>query len=301
MRVVVLGNAHRPGVSEAAEELLPKIQSMADVLAVDLFQDLDLSGLEPDYAIVLGGDGAILRAARQMGYRQFPVLGINLGRLGFLADYQAHEIQEILEGLKNREGVITRHLMFECVESSAPSTIPNGSREIPGITLGLNEVLLQTRRPFRMAGIELEIEGRVVSQYRSDGLIVSTPIGSTAHSLSAGGPILGQDLEAFVITPICPHVLTSRPLVESANRSITLRLSPEMGPLTAIVDGNTEIHLNPGEWIQVRKAPVSFQLVRLPGRSFYRTLREKLSWGTLPQYREETQTAKTSPPPGRPL
>lgn len=288
MRIVVLGNSHRSGVSEAAASILPTLEKHAKIVGVDLTQTRCLDDWVADFAFVLGGDGAILRAAHQMGYRQIPVLGINLGRLGFLADYQVDEIEPILLGLAQNEFKTTRHLMFECTLES------NQSEEKPQVLLGLNEVLLQTGRPFRMAGIQLEIDGKEVSQYRADGLIVSTPIGSTAHSLSAGGPILGQDLEAFVITPICPHVLTSRPLVESAARTITLRLAPEMGPMTAIVDGQTEINLKPGDSIQVRKAPVSFQLVRLPGRSFYRTLREKLSWGTLPRYRDETDSTKSS-------
>ncbi len=285
MRILVLGNAHRSGVAEAAEAIVPKLRQAAELVAVDLKQEMDLATIDADLAMVFGGDGAILRAAGQMGYRQIPVLGINLGRLGFLADYQAEEIDQILIDLKRGEFKITRHMMFECVQEAKEP------EETPVVTLGLNEVLLQTGRPFRMSGIQLEIDGREVSQYRADGLIVSTPIGSTAHSLSAGGPILGQDLEAFVITPVCPHVLTSRPLVESGNRTITVRLAPEMGPLTAIVDGQWEFHLNPGESIQVRRAPVAFQLVRLPGRSFYRTLREKLSWGTLPRYRDESESA----------
>ncbi len=209
MRIFVLGNGQRPGVKEEAERLLPLLRNHCDIAAVDLTQQLDLDRYAADVALVLGGDGSILRAGRQMGYRQLPVLGINLGKLGFLADLSLDEACCCLPRIILGEYGITRHLMYECVVES-----PTSSQTF----LGLNEVVVRSGPPFHLIDVELDIDGEQVATFSGDGVIVSTPVGSTAQNLSAGGPILRQDLQAFVITPFCPHTLTYRPLVDSADR-----------------------------------------------------------------------------------
>ncbi len=280
MRIVVLGNAGRPGVREEAERLLPFLRQYCDIVLVDLEQEKDLSTCGADLTLVLGGDGAILRAARQMGYRQTPVLGVNLGRLGFLADLSPDELCDAFPRVVQGEYRITEHLMFECrIESPAERRT----------VLGLNEIALQSGPPFHMIELDLLLDGEVVSGYTGDGLIVSTPVGSTAHSLSAGGPILGQELSAFVITPICPHTLTNRPVVDSADKVYTIavrRLPPSANPVL-VIDGQEQGRLTAEHRVTVRKAPVSFRLVKVPGRSYYQTLRDKLHWGAPPNYRSE--------------
>jgi NAD+ kinase len=280
MRIFVLGNADRPGVREEAERLLPFLRQHCDIVLVDLDQQKDLSELEADLTLVLGGDGAILRAARQMGYRQTPVLGVNLGRLGFLADLNAEELCSVFPRVVQGEYRVTEHLMFECLLEG-----PDVRRTI----LGLNEIAVVSGPPFHMIGLDLILDGEVVSGYSGDGLIISTPIGSTAHSLSAGGPILGQQLSAFVITPICPHTLTNRPVVESADKVYTIavrRLLPR-STLALVVDGQEQGQLTLAHRVTIRQAPVSFRLVKVPGRSYYQTLRDKLRWGAPPNYRSE--------------
>jgi NAD+ kinase len=278
MRILVLGNANRPGVPEAAESLLPFLREHAEVLLVDLRQEENLSVCHADLTIVLGGDGAILRAARQMGYCQTPVLGVNLGRLGFLADLSPDELRACFPRVVQGEYRVTRHLMFECLVES-----PGG----PLTYLGLNEIAVQTGPPFHMIDLELSLDGETVSRYSGDGLIVSTPVGSTAHSLSAGGPILGQELDAFVITPICPHALSSRPVVESADKVYTIQIKRATPGITLVIDGQAQVPLSAEHRVTVRKAPVTFGLVKVPGRSYYQTLRDKLHWGTTPNYRPE--------------
>jgi NAD+ kinase len=140
-----------------------------------------------------------------------------------------------------------------------------------------------------MIDLDLLVDGEPVARYGGDGLIVSTPVGSTAHSLSAGGPILGQELEAFVVTPICPHTLTHRPLVDSANKTYTIavrRLTP-VATLHLVVDGEEQGRITCDHRVTVRRAPVAFQLVKVPGHSYYQTLRDKLRWGALPNFRVE--------------
>jgi NAD+ kinase len=279
VKVYVLGNAEREGVADEVERCLPALPKDVEVLLVDLRQERDLSTLPlADMALVFGGDGAILRAARQMGYRQVPVLGINLGRLGFLADINVQDFRTCFAKVLQQNFCITRHLMFECVIES------ENERQT---VLGLNEVVVHGTPPARMLQLELEIDGAAVSRFGGDGLIVSSPIGSTAHNLSAGGPILGQELAAFVVTPICPHTLTYRPIVESADKTFAIRLGPDAEHATVIVDGQVAAEATSQHRIVIRKAPVTFQLVKVAGHSYYQTLRDKLRWGTGPRYRGE--------------
>lgn len=279
MRFLILGNGNKPHVSEAAARLGRAITDLgAQLVLTDLTRQRDLSDVTAEVALVLGGDGAILRSARQMGYRQVPVLGVNLGRLGFLADLTPDEAVEYLPRVLRHEFRITHHLMFECVRADG-TTI-----------LGLNEVVIRAGPPFKMLDVELAVDGEVVSRFLGDGLIVSTPVGSTAHSLSAGGPVLGQELPAFVITPICGHTLTNRPIVDAADRTYTIGVRQADGAWL-VVDGQDSGPLHPGDRVTVRRAPVSFGLVKVPGKTYYQTLREKLRWGTTPNYRHEPDAA----------
>lgn len=280
MRFFILGNANRPGVKEEAQRLLPFLQQHGEIVVFDLLQEADLSSKLADVALVLGGDGAILRAARQMGYRQVPVLGVNLGKLGFLAHVSSEELQECFPAVARGDYRVTHHLMFECLVES-----PAGSQ----VVLGLNEILIHAGPSFHMLDLELSIDDESVTRFSGDGLIISTPVGSTAHSLSAGGPILGQELAAFVVTPICPHTLTNRPVVDSADKQYTVALQPGADDAVLIIDGHSRIALTTDHRVTLRRAPVNFGLVKIPARSYYQTLRDKLRWGTPPNYRLEPQ------------
>jgi NAD+ kinase len=285
LKIFVLGNSSKAGVREAADELLPFLRKHCDVVAVDLTEDMDLSGLQADLAMVLGGDGAILRAARQMGYHQTPVLGVNLGKLGFLADLTPQDIRQCFPRVVEGDYRVVQSLMFEC---SIGEVANDGVTVVPRETiLGLNEVAIQAGPPFHIIEMDLLVDGEAVSRYSGDGLIISTPVGSTAHSLSAGGPILGQELAAFVLTPICPHTLTYRPIVESASKVYTVALRRTSPGTTVVIDGQELRVVTPSHRIMVRRAPVWFGLVKVCGRSYYQALRDKLRWGTPPNYRDE--------------
>jgi NAD+ kinase len=279
MRIFVLGNAQRAGVKEEADRLLPFIREHCEIAVFDLYQERDLSQVAVvDLALVLGGDGAILRAARQMGYQQVPVLGVNLGKLGFLADLTAEDIKCCFSVVVRGEYRVTRHLMYECVVAG-----PLETRTF----LGLNEVVFHSGPPFHSIDLDLAVDGETISRFSGDGLILSTPVGSTGHSLSAGGPILGQELAAFVITPICPHALTYRPVVDSADKEYRIALGRGSKEAVLIIDGQVNLDLTEQHQVTVRRAPVEFGLVKVPGRNFYQTLRDKLRWGTPPNYRKE--------------
>jgi NAD+ kinase len=277
MRIFVLGNGNRAGVKEEAAKLLPILEKLCDIVVFDLNQEKDLR-CGADLALVLGGDGAILRAARQMGYHQVPVLGINLGKLGFLADLTPDDVRCCFSQVVAGDYRVTHHLMYECEVST-----PQNSRTY----LGLNEIVIRSGPPFRIVDLDLLVDGEQASTISGDGLIISTPVGSTAHSLSAGSPILGQELLAFILTPICPHSLTSRPVVDSATKVYTIHLRQTTSGAFLIIDGQEVIPLAADHRVTVRKAPVEFGLVKVPGHSYYQTLRNKLRWGTGPNFRHE--------------
>ncbi len=280
MKIFILGNSQRSGVTAQAEKMLPLLKQHFDVVLVDLEQKEDLSKYDADLTIVLGGDGAMLRAARQMGYKQIPSLGINLGRLGFLADLNIAELEECIPEVAKGNFRVTSHVMFECITDSKAKAGP---------FLGLNEITVHSGAPFHMIDVDLIVDGETVCTYMADGLIMSTPIGSTAHNLSAGGPILNQELEAFVINPICPHVLTSRCVVDSSSKIYTLLLNKVSSGTTLVIDGQEQIPMLKGSRITFLKAPVKFQLAKVPQKHFYKTLREKLNWGVHPNYRIEAK------------
>ena len=276
LRVVLLGFDGRPDVLAEAERLEPLIARRAEIVASDFTGTMNLEEIRADLAIVLGGDGSILRAAHQMGRRQLPVAAVNLGKLGFLADSSPDELLELLPDFHSGKLAVVEHLMFECrvLRGVGPADAAVCHQQ-----LGLNEVAVQTGPPFRIMDVDLYVDSELVTTYSCDGLIVSTPVGSTAHSLSAGGPILRKDLQAFVILPISPHTLTNRPVVDSADRVYELVVAEPNDGTAVVVDGQVLCNLRPGDRVRVEKAAAQFKLVTAPGHSYYRTLREKLGWG----------------------
>jgi NAD+ kinase len=212
---------------------------------------------------------------------------VNLGRLGFQADLSPQEFRDHFARIRARELQIVEHLMFECTLRRADGTVESH--------LGLNETAVQAAGSLRMLEVALEIDGESVTTYRCDGLIISTPVGSTAHSLSAGGPILRQDLQAFVITPICPHTLTHRPVVDRAE--CVYRLSfPEVPPgAMVVIDGQVRRPIDAGDTVEIRRAPVTFKLAKIPGFSYYATLHRKLGWAVSRNSETADRRLRTGP------
>jgi NAD+ kinase len=270
-RAFVLGSAARANVVEEAQRLRPVIEQYVQIVAFDFANKVDLGQFDADLAIVLGGDGTILRAAHQMDERQVPVLAVNLGKLGFLADLSPAELPGALRDFVEGKTRIIEHLMFDC-------RVMRGDR-VAWRKLGLNETAVIGGFPYSMLDIDLYVDSELVTTYSCDGLIVATPVGSTAHSLSAGGPILRKNMQAFVISPISPHTLTNRPVVDSADHVYEM-VVPKPNPATSVVvDGHVLGSLAPGDRVRVGQAEPKFKLVTAPGHSYYRTLREKLGWG----------------------
>ena len=225
----------------------------------------------PDLVVVLGGDGSILRTARWMAYDQVPALGVNLGTLGFLAGFSREDFAAALDEIAAGRFRLVEHLMFEA------EIVRDGA--VVRTELGLNETSVLAGPPFSMIEIRLLVDGELATTYRADGLIVSTPVGSTAYNLSAGGPIVRKDLDAFVFTPLNPHTLSNRTVVESAARTYEL-VVPRPNPGSAcVVDGQVVAGLEAGDAVRVRRATPRFTLVETSHHGYYRTLREKLGWG----------------------
>jgi len=270
-RVVLLGSGERPHVLSEAQRLRPLIEQHADILVSDFCFQEDLARIPADLAFVFGGDGSILRAAKQMGANQFPVLGVNLGRLGFLANVSPEDFQHCLPEVCAGRCTIVDHLMLQC-------TVLRDGMAL-GSQLGLNEVAILGGPPYSMLSIELYVDSDLVTTYSCDGLIISTPVGSTAHNLSAGGPILRKNLQAFVISPISPHTLTMRPVVDMADRVYEIVVRQPHDSTTVVLDGVPLCRLTAADRVRVERAVPTFKMIEIPEHHYYRTLREKLGWG----------------------
>lgn len=269
-RAFLLGAGSRPQVRTEAELLRPLIEKHARIVHTDLTGLEDLSDTEADLAIVLGGDGSILRAAHQMGARQLPVMAVNLGTLGFLANMSAAELPELIRDFAAGKLTVTEHLMFECTV--------HRDEKIRGRRLGLNETAIHAGSPFSLIDVDLYVDSDLVTTYSCDGLMVGTPVGSTAHCLSAGGPILRKDLQAFVVLPLNPHTLTMRPVVDSADCVYEMVVARPNDGTAVVVDGRMICRLQPGDRVRVERAEPRFKLVDNPGHTYYRSLSEKLGW-----------------------
>lgn len=270
-RAIILADGTRAELRSAVDRLRPTIERYLTVVGQSLDYSEPLESVEFDLAVVLGGDGSILRAAHQLGARQRPVLGVNLGRLGFLAALQPEQLEQALPEIAAGDHQIIEHLMIECSATREGRPLYH--------SLGLNEASVLAGPPFSMLDIELYVDGDLVTTYSCDGLIVSTPVGSTAHCLSAGGPILRNDLQALVILPISPHTLTHRPVIDSADRVIELVVPDPHEGTSLVVDGRVLGRLRIGDRVRIVRSQARFQMVAVRGQAYYRTLHDKLGWG----------------------
>jgi NAD+ kinase len=269
MKIILLGNGHRDGVLDAAALLRPEIERHGEVVLADFYGQENISQIQADVVIVFGGDGSILRAVNQMGQNQIPVIAVHLGTLSFLSTVRSNELIPLLSRPDLLKLPITEHLLLDCKLFRKDST----TSEISSIVL--NEVLVQGETVSRLISLGLYVDGDLVTTYRCDGLILSTPVGSTAHSLSAGGPILRNDIDAVVISPISPHTLSNRPLVDSPNRLFEIR-PHQKGIL--ILDGVEISKVEPDDCIRISRASCTFKTIDAPGSNYYKTLRKKLGW-----------------------
>ena len=227
---------------------------------------------EVDLIVSLGGDGTLLSVARAVGTRRVPILGLNLGSLGFLTEINSNEMEDCLERLLSGDFEIESRMRLEV-------RVVRDGEEIAEF-LALNDAVIAKSAISRMIDLVTHADGSMLTTYHADGLIVSTPTGSTAYSLSAGGPLLMPGLEAIVLTPICPHSLTHRPVVLDHGTLIESELLLERDQqATLTVDGQEGIELRGHDRVMIRRSPFPVEIVASPFRSRYEIMRAKLRWG----------------------
>ncbi|MEW6543559.1 MAG: NAD(+)/NADH kinase [Nitrospirota bacterium] len=224
-----------------------------------------------DMVVVLGGDGTMLNAARLVEERGVPILGVNMGGLGFLTEASVEQLYPALEKVFAQEFLLDDRLMLR-------SQLHRHGEHVAQATV-LNDVVISKGTLARMIEVQIAIDGQLVTRLRGDGLIVSTPTGSTAYSLSAGGPIAAPSIQALILTPICPHTLTHRPLLipSGASLEVTL-LSEDEGAMTTF-DGQVGVAMTQGDTVTIRVSEHRTRLIRFPDRTYYEVLRRKLKWG----------------------
>ncbi len=225
-----------------------------------------------DAVIVLGGDGTMLNTAHRLRGSGLPLMGMNLGDLGYLTSVEATRIEEALVCLREGRFTISQRAALASVIERA-----SGDRTV--IADALNDLVVSRGASGRAVRLELSLDGIFVTTHVCDGIIVSTPTGSTAYALSAGGPIVMPNTAALVVAVICPHTLTSRPLVVPDSTVVAIRVAKSAAPLVASVDGQIDILLDPGERVEVRRSPRDVPVIHLPDYDGYSVLDRKLGWG----------------------
>lgn len=230
-----------------------------------------------DFAIALGGDGTMLRVAREVAPRGIPLLGVNLGTLGFLSGTEAADLKRRLDAVISGRFIVEERSMLT-------AEVSRRGKRVFGPELALNEVVIRCGDQARAITLSTRSGERFVADFFGDGLIVATPTGSTAYSLAASGPIVDPSLDVTLLAPICPHTLTQRPLIVPAHLPLSIQLNPrrqETPRVLVSLDGRPGCELKVGDEVRVRRAETPLRLLLPPGRSFFEVLRRKLKWGKL--------------------
>jgi NAD+ kinase len=243
----------------------------ARAMKIRVVDRIKLPQHKPELVIVLGGDGTLLSVARIFAATGTPLLSVNLGNLGFLSEVRLGDLYATLESWCANCHIVEPRSMLHA-ELWRKGTI-TGSFE------ALNDIVATKGEIARMGDFTVELDGRLVARFRADGIIISTPTGSTAYTLAANGPILTPDVDALVVTPICPHLLTLRPIVVPGRASLTIRVEGVPARTLLTVDGQTAVELALGDEIRCRRSDYTVNLVRLSDGGFFEALRNKLSWG----------------------
>ncbi len=276
-RVIVTSSRYKPQAHPLVAETAAALRALGVTVLEDADGTLALAAEDADLVICLGGDGTLLSAARRLVGSSTPTLGVNLGKLGFLAEHSVADLRAYLAGEAADGWLLNPKMMLE-----ATLQTPTGPRTCHA----LNEVAISQGVMTRLIDIDMDVNGAHASQYRADGLIISTPVGSTSYSLSLGGPILSQGLRAFMVTPHAPHSLTNRPIVLESAAEVGFRVSGPVDELALIVDSHERYELHAGDRFAVCAAPTDFMLISSGKRSYFDILRTKLGWGRSPQMRE---------------
>jgi NAD+ kinase len=288
MRLGVLSQPHHPALRDimnrlraSAEEIGAELVLAAELLAVaggegpaleEHLEDLD-------FLLTLGGDGTLLRGARLAGPRDVPVVGCNLGKLGFLTSVPLDHLEELLHRLRDGDYAEERRLALHVGLHPADGASGTAAAEPSETFYALNDAVVHKGGFARLISMRVWVNEEEIGQYSADGIVLATPTGSTAYSLSAGGPILVPSLGALVATPICPHTMSIRPVVVPADATISVEILSRMDGILVTVDGQSGGRLGGGGRVTVQRSPHPVRLVRMPDQNFFSVLRQKMRWG----------------------
>lgn len=280
--VAIISKPHKPELAEIVPKLAEWLTARGYQLVVDSETGAYAAGHtvesrekltqhHPEFVIVLGGDGTMLAAARMLAEDKIPILGVNVGSLGFLTEVTLDELYTALEAVLEQRAAVERRAMLHC------HLVRQGERVVHFDAL--NDAVVAKSAMARIIEFEIRVDEQFVASYRADGLIVATPTGSTAYSLAAGGPIVAPDVDAVIITPISPHMLTHRPVVLRDSATVTILIKSVQEEAFLTVDGQVGIPVLDGDLLTCRKSTRAVPLLRFANRSFFDVLRAKLKWG----------------------
>ena len=291
-RLFVVANPDKPNVAAAVAELRPWLSGVAELVGVQTDTEQDLEHLDVDLVLVLGGDGTLLSAARRLGGRQVPLMGVNFGRLGFLADftpqnYREYLLRHLAQGLPINRRVMLEASVLPPEAACAAGDCPRVAEQRRFVATALNDAVVTAGPPFHMVELEISADAEGGVKYFGDGVIVATSSGSTAYNVSAGGPIIDAGVEAFCITPICPHSLSFRPVVVSSSSTVRIGAVRVNPGTTLFCDGQASTQLQAGDRVIIRRSTNDVLLIENPGSRQWRSLAEKLNWAVSPKYSEE--------------
>lgn len=279
--IAIFAKVHDPRCQGVAEELMkwlidrgltPLVEAhLARHLSFRSGTDSSAIPVQSDLVVVLGGDGTLISVARLVGDREVPILGVNLGSLGFLTEITLDELYPTLESCLSGDYTVSERTMLR-------ATIERDGRDT-GAYQVLNDAVVNKGALARIVDLEAAVNGRYLTTFKADGLIISTPTGSTGYSLSANGPIIHPELDCLVITPICPHTLTNRPIVVASDALITIKLLSMNEDVLLTLDGQVGVELKHGDVIRLRRAEHRTRLVMSRSKDYFEVLRTKLKWG----------------------
>lgn len=272
-RVVVTSSRYKPQAAALVARTAARLRGLGAEVVEDAAGSLGLADEGADLVISIGGDGTLLSTARRLVGSRTPTLGVNLGKLGFLAEHGVADLEAYLGGEDPHGWQLNPKMML-----GATLDLPDGPRTL----YALNEVTISQGVMTRLIHIDMDVNGLHASQYRADGIVIASPVGSTSYSLSLGGPILSQGLRAFVVTPNAPHSFTNRPVVLEGSSQVGFRVSGPVDELALIVDSHEHYPLSAGDRFTVCAAPTDFMLISSNKRNYFDILRTKLAWGSSP-------------------
>lgn len=304
-KLVIFGDPKKRGVREAVEKFIDFAKDKADIIGNYSVEQLEFSCRDEttsvsietsdpsdnaestkvlpgcDYAVVFGGDGSIIATARAVSEANVPVIGVNVGKLGFLAEFSVDELQDFFPHLTNGTAHVDTRMMLECHVFNA---VKEQKQTEKFCSEAINDVYITAGPPFRTIELKILVDGQPLAGCVSDGLIISTPTGSTAYNLSAGGPIVSPKMNAIAITPICPHSLSFRPIIINADSTVEVIGIRVNEGTTISIDGQISLKLGTDDIVSVRKHDRDFFIVNNPLRNKWDTLATKLRWAEKPKY-----------------